>query len=175
MDELLTSMTGSPANGMPFICGGSRAEVAPSKTGVVILPWVCPICDGTGRWDDKQRCEMCFGRGAIDDDDLGEWDRAELKRTTAPPGVMRSPCADCAFRPGSPESEHGAPPMPNSGEPFFCHHGMPVVAGSYAPTAWLDGRPLGAMVCAGWWAAQTGQPLPAGVYRPAKDGWGDHG
>lgn len=154
---------------MTFICGGSQAEIAPSSKGVVILPWVCPSCDGAGVWDDGLTCMMCHGRGAVAEDDLRDWDRAELKRTAPPPGVMKRPCADCAFRPGAPEQDQ-RPPLD---APFFCHHGMPVVAGAYAPVAWADGKPLGALVCAGWWAAATAQELPAEAYRPAKDGWGD--
>lgn len=154
-----------------FICGGSQAGKAPTQAGLAILPWVCPSCDGGGNWDDGLPCEMCKGRGAVDDETLGVWDRSELKRTPTPPGVMKGACRDCAFRPGSPEDQGVSTPAVTA-EPFSCHHGMPVVDGDYSPTAWFNGRPLGALVCAGWWAAQTGQPLPAEPYRPSNDGWG---
>ncbi|MGI5285318.1 hypothetical protein ACQEVF_18560 [Nonomuraea polychroma] len=49
---------------------------------------------------------------------------------------------------------------------------MPVVDGAYPPTAWADGKPLGALVCRGWWNAAAGLPAPAEPYRPARDGWG---
>ncbi|WP_344897942.1 hypothetical protein [Nonomuraea antimicrobica] len=49
---------------------------------------------------------------------------------------------------------------------------MRVVNGSYAPAAWFDGRPLGALVCRGWWNAVTGLAWLAEPYRPARDGWG---
>ncbi|MBP2704448.1 hypothetical protein JOL79_11545 [Microbispora sp. RL4-1S] len=154
---------------MTFICGGRpQPEIPPSSEGVVILPWVCPSCDGTGTWDDGLQCMLCGGRGAVNEEDLGEWDRAELKRTPIPPAVMKTPCRDCAFRPGAPEEDE----KPPADYPFYCHHGMPVVDGAYAPTAWADGKPLGALVCRGWWAAATGEDLPAEAYRPANDGWG---
>lgn len=153
-----------------FICGGSQAGAAPGDA-LAFFPWVCPSCDGQGVWPDALRCEMCQGRGAVDDETLGDWDRSELKRTPAPPGVMKAACRDCAFRPGSPEDQ-GEGNAPAAVQPFFCHHGMPVVNGEYSPTAWFGGRPLGALVCAGWWAAHTGQPLPDEPYRPANDGWG---
>jgi hypothetical protein len=84
---------------------------------------------------------------------------------------MPAPFADCALRPGSPEEDE-PPPLER---PFYCHHGLPVIGGAYAPTAWADGKPLGALVCRGWWNAATGQELPAEPYRPARDGWGKHG
>lgn len=111
----------------------------------------------------------CLGRGCITAEhaaELGGVDVGGLKRVPDPPGVMRSPCRDCAFRPGSPES--GKPPPLD--RPFYCHKGMPVVAGRYAPVAWSGGVPLGALVCAGWWAAVTGQPLPEVEYQPSRDG-----
>ncbi|MDT0435661.1 MULTISPECIES: hypothetical protein [Streptomyces] len=78
---------------------------------------------------------------------------------------MRTPCADCAYRPGSPEREALGAQLPEN-EPFFCHQGLPISAtGAYTPVATFRGLPLGAMVCAGWWAAQTGEPLPGKPYR----------
>lgn len=128
-----------------------------------ILPWKCPLCvggiepspDGQGR----ERCIHCAGFG-LTDDPLGDAERAPR-----PPGVMRTPCADCAFRQGSPELENAGVQLPDD-EPFYCHQGLPVSAfGAYTPVATFRGLPLGAMVCAGWWALKTGEDLPAKPYR----------
>ncbi|GAA3722757.1 hypothetical protein GCM10022224_104460 [Nonomuraea antimicrobica] len=157
-----------------FICGGHFSpEVPPSGVGVVILPWQCPLCEGEGRWGDGSACVLCDGRGAITAEAAADWlkgepEVSELKRSPVPPGVMRKPCGDCALRPGSPEEDE--PPSPE--RPFYCHFGMRVVNGSYAPAAWFDGRPLGALVCRGWWNAVTGLAWLAEPYRPARDGWG---
>lgn len=151
-----------------------RAELAPSATDVVILPWVCPMCEGEGEVPTAGPCRDCDGRGAITDEAAQIWaevEGVELRRTPTPPAVMGKPCGDCAFRPGAPEEDA----RPSLEQSFYCHHGMPVVAGGYAPVAWAKGMPLGAMVCAGWWAARTGKDLPAAPYRPARDGWGERG
>lgn len=132
-------------------------------SGLFIAPWKCPFCvggiepgpDGEAR----ERCLHCSGSG-LTDDPCGEAERAPR-----PPGVMRAPCADCAFRRGSPELENQGVQLPDD-EPFFCHQGLPVNAfGAYVPVATFRGLPLGAMVCAGWWALKTGEPLPAKPYR----------
>lgn len=153
------------------LCGGaSTPETAPG-TGLVILPWQCPLCEGQGRWGSGERCMECHGRGAITREEADVWRQTEgvtLTPTPVPPGVMRAPCADCAFRPGAPEEDE-RPPMDR---PFYCHHGMPIVDGAYAPVAWADAKPLGALVCRGWWDAATGKDLPVQDYRPARDGWG---
>lgn len=129
-----------------------------------ITPYVCPnpgcvgglMAGGTGGVD---RCPHCSGSG-LTGDPMGGADRAPR-----PPGVMRAPCADCALRPGSPELEENGARLPES-EPFFCHQGLPVsAAGRYEPVATFRGLPLGAMVCAGWWALRTGEQLPAAPYR----------
>ncbi|GIH70306.1 hypothetical protein [Sphaerimonospora thailandensis] len=158
---------------MTFICGVPSAELPPSSNSVVILRWLCPLCSDQDQMPGEE-CGLCLGRGAITQDTADTWlTMAEpgdppLRPAPVPPAVMRSPCRDCAFRPGAPEEDE-QPPVER---PFYCHHGMPVVNGAYAPTAWADGKPLGAMVCRGWWAAATGEPLPAEAYRPANDGWG---
>lgn len=153
---------------------GPRAELAPSATDLVILPWVCPMCEGDGRVESLAgACPECDGRGGITHQAAWIWadvEGAELRPTPTPPAVMKHPCGSCALRPGSPE-EDAPPPLD---KPFFCHTSMPVVRGGYAPAAWAKGMPLGYMVCAGWWDAATGKDLPARAYRAANDGWGDH-
>lgn len=150
-----------------------RTELAPSATDMIVLPYICPMCEGDGRCESLAgRCPECDGRGAISNQAAEIWaDVADvqLKRAPTPPAVMRSPCGSCAFRPGAPEEDE----PPSLEQPFYCHTGMPVVSGSYAPIAWAKGMPLGAMVCAGWWAAVTDKDLPARAYRAATDGWGD--
>lgn len=127
-----------------------------------ITPFKCPFCIGglaAAFGDATERCDHCSGIG-LTDDPCGGADRAPR-----PPGVMRTPCADCALRPGSPELENAGVQLPDD-EPFFCHQGLPMNAvGAYTPVAMFRGLPLGAMVCAGWWALKTGEPLPATPYR----------
>ncbi|MEU9887934.1 hypothetical protein [Sphaerisporangium sp. NPDC051011] len=156
---------------MATVCG-PRAEVAPSPDDVVIYPWVCPVCDGDGQAAGLPTCPECGGRGALTAEIGRIWADAgaELRPTPTPPAVMGKACGSCAFRPGAPE-EDAQPPLDKA---FFCHTGMPVVDGSYAPVAWAKGMPLGAMVCAGWWAAVNDRRLPDAPYRPARDGWGEH-
>lgn len=128
-----------------------------------IHPWLCPLCVGGLILDEAgqavERCLHCSGT-SLTDDPLSKADRAPR-----PPGVMRAACADCALRRGSPELENCGVALPEE-EPFFCHQGLPVSAdGRYRPVATFRGLPLGAMVCAGWWALKTGEPLPAKPYR----------
>lgn len=128
-----------------------------------IRPYVCPLCVGglTKSWDGREtiECLHCDGTG-LTDDPCGE-----ARRAPRPPGVMRTACADCALRRGSPELEESGARLPEDG-PFWCHQGLPVSAtGRYEPVAMYKGQPLGAMVCAGWWALKTGEPLPAAAYR----------
>jgi hypothetical protein len=127
-----------------------------------ITPYKCPFCTGGLVLDAKDtvdRCHHCAGTG-LTDDPCGDAERAPR-----PPGVMRTPCGDCAYRPGSPELEENGARLPED-EPFYCHQGLPVSAsGAYVPVAMFRGLPLGAMVCAGWWAHRTGEPLPAKPYR----------
>lgn len=125
---------------------------------LVITPWKCPFCVA-GLIGTDERCIHCAGTG-LTDDPCGDAERAPR-----PPGVMRTACADCAYRQGSPELENAAAQLPDA-EPFYCHQGLPVSAtGAYTPTAMFRGLPLGAMVCAGWWAVQTGEPLPEREFR----------
>lgn len=128
-----------------------------------ITPWHCPMCVGgiTPSSDGLEgpACPHCSGTG-LTNKPGGPADLAPR-----PPGVMRAPCADCAYRPESPEREALGSTLPVD-EPFFCHQGVPVSAKfSYVPTATFRGLPLGLMVCAGWWAFKTGEPLPAVPYR----------
>lgn len=128
-------------------------------TKLTITPWKCPLCVGGLIGTDGERCLHCHGTG-LTDDPLGDAERAPR-----PPAVMRAACADCAFRRGSPELEALGASLPVD-EPFFCHQGVPVSGkGAYEPTAMFNGLPLGLMVCAGWWADQTGDQLPEREYR----------
>lgn len=127
-------------------------------TELRITPWRCPFCVA-GLFADNEHCLHCAGTG-LTSEPCGPAERAPR-----PPGVMRAPCADCAYRPGSPELDQVGVTLPEE-EPFYCHQGLPVSAsGAYVPVAMFRGLPLGAMVCAGWWAQQTGEPLPAREYR----------
>ncbi|MCZ4611921.1 hypothetical protein O3S80_50880 [Streptomyces sp. Lzd4kr] len=129
---------------------------------LLILPFKCPFCLGglaAAIEGGTDHCHHCSGIG-LTDDPCGDAERAPR-----PPGVMRTPCADCAFRRGSPELENQGVQLP-ADEPFYCHQGLPVNAqGKYTPVATFRGLPLGAMVCAGWWAMRTGEDLPAKPYR----------
>jgi hypothetical protein len=129
-----------------------------------ITPYACPMPGCVGGLiatisGDTDRCLHCAGTG-LTADPMGGADRAPR-----PPSVMRTACADCAFRQGSPELENAGVQLPDD-EPFFCHQGLPIDAsGRYQPVAVFRGLPLGAMVCAGWWALRTGEQLPAQPYR----------
>lgn len=149
------------------------------RTDLHITPYVCPLPGCVGGLiktinGDTDRCLHCAGSG-LTDDPMGGADRAPR-----PPGVMRTPCADCALRTGSPELEQNGATLPDN-EPFYCHQGLPISAdGRYQPVAMFRGLPLGAMVCAGWWALKTGEQIPAKPYREIPLGeddidrrWGD--
>lgn len=137
---------------------------------VSIDTYVCPWCVGNRRWANGETCINCHGTGTTVSPEPGldmsrdyldgvEPEEAAPVPLPRPPAVMKQPCVDCAFRPGSPEEES----RPGPDVPFFCHHGMHRVPGpeaDYLPTATVDGMPLGALVCAGWWALATGNPLP---------------
>lgn len=133
-------------------------------TGLYIAPYICPMpgCVGGRISDDHggtDRCLHCAGSGLTDDPVGG------AERAPRPPGVMKAACGDCAYRLGSPEREALGMNLPEE-EPFYCHQGLPVsAAGRYEPIATFRGLPLGAMVCAGWWALKTGEALPAAAYR----------
>ena len=143
-----------------FVCGPRPAA---NTATITIFKYVCPYCDGTGRWSpDGETCLECNGLGLCNDP-TGYAD-TELTRAPRPPAVMARPCTDCAYRPGSPEE--GSESLPGVGAPFFCHHGMFRVGEGYVATAITDGGlPLGAMVCAGWWALANGEPLPEREFR----------
>lgn len=128
-------------------------------SGLVITPWKCPLCVGGYIDDGDEKCFHCAGTG-LTDDPLGQAERAPR-----PPGVMRAACADCALRAGSPELEANGANLPDE-SPFYCHQGVPTnAAGKYTPTAMCDGKPVGLMVCAGWWAMRSGEPMPSAPYR----------
>jgi hypothetical protein len=146
---------------------------------VRIYAWLCPWCDpagvmnpggSTGRMADGSRCLDCGGCGMLTADqvkDPSAFEAGELKPVPRPPAVMRRPCVDCAYRPGSPESgDDGETPIrPAADVPFFCHHGLVRVGDAYESPAYVGSLPLGAMVCAGWWALATGKPLPVEDFR----------
>lgn len=141
------------------ICG---TGATPNTATVTLYRYVCPSCDGTGRWAEGETCMQCHGYGLTDN--VRGWEEGEITPAPTPPAVMRNPCVDCAYRPGSPEE--GSPSRPGPTQPFFCHHGLHRVGDGYVATAMLDdGTPLGAMVCAGWWAMATGRPLPEKAFR----------
>jgi hypothetical protein len=84
---------------------------------------------------------------------------------------MRTPCVDCAYRPGSPEDDPDSERPDSAEHPFFCHHGMHRIDDGdgdvgYVPAAWAGGLPLGYMVCAGWWdSVVEGGPAPERQFR----------
>lgn len=149
------------------LCGDGPGRRTGPKLTVSLNPYVCPWCDGEGRWNaDGERCMNCSGAGVTDDPTPGvDIDGNEIPAVPLPrpPAVMRSPCVDCAYRPGSPEED--SPARPDASVPFYCHHGMHRVGDGYQAAAWVGGMPLGYMVCAGWWALATGQPLPDKEFR----------
>ncbi|MGI8333449.1 hypothetical protein ACRYCC_26150 [Actinomadura scrupuli] len=138
-------------------------DPAAAEADLHIFPWRCPMCVGGlvlgPDGEAVERCLHCAGSG-LTNDPCGP---AEL--APRPPGVMRTACADCALRPGSPELENAGVVLPYE-EPFFCHQGVYVSAsGRYEPVATFRGLPLGLMVCAGWWAMRTEQAMPTKPYR----------
>lgn len=133
-----------------FGCGGPP----PPGAGLHVLPWVCPLCEGTGQWSDGDRCAECTGRGLLaDKPDPETWEGYTIRRAPRPPAVAPAKCRDCAFRPGSPEAE-APPPLDR---PFYCHHGTQPTAYGYSAPIMFDGAPIGERVCAGWWEAVTGE------------------
>lgn len=156
--------------GQPLIFTGCNAPVSPAAAAgqVRILAWVCWMCGGRGRWESGERCMQCTGCGLTDDlcGATENVDGTPLRRAPRPPAVMARPCADCAFRPCSPEAENGTlDAVTASGQPFWCHHGLHDTGEAYTPAAVIGELPLGAMLCAGWWAHAAGEPLPAAAYR----------
>jgi len=152
------------ANRAPMIhlCGSGRASVGPSPKAR-IYPYACPFCDGGElvAGPDPEPCLHCHGTGVTDD--VKGWNPDLIKRVPRPPAVMKSPCVDCAYRPGSPESATGI--APGADTPFYCHHGMIRQGDGYVATATVGTLPLGAMVCASWWDMATGGELPTTPFR----------
>lgn len=175
-DAILSCMT--RALGMP-----RHATVrTPGRPAVVINRYRCPWCDPdgpfndggqAGRVGDGSRCPDCHGSGVLTADRVpnpGVFEPGELQELGRPPAVMKRPCSDCAYRPGSPEDDThpdmlGMPVRPGPDVPFFCHHGMVRVGDGYESIAYVGTLPLGAMVCAGWWALAMGDPLPDKAFR----------
>lgn len=175
VDQVLAGDVQGAARALIDAAGLPRAAVTDRPT-VTYSRWVCPTCDGTGRYGDA-RCHHCAGYGLTNDiEDPDVW--PGLREAPRPPAVMRAPCVDCAFRPGSPEDEaaagsYGTGPCPDVSAPFFCHHGLHRVDGdrgaSYEATAYVGGMPLGAMVCASWWALLCDGELPGSRLAPFRD------
>jgi hypothetical protein len=149
---------------------------APAVGKVHRQRFVCPWCRGWGTWLGGERCAECAGYGTTDNPepgvdlytDYGDQDPPELKPEPIPrpPGVMRQPCVDCAFRRGSPEMTNQGEGLPGGESPFYCHHGLVRVGTGYLPGSTLGGRPLGALVCANWWALHIdGAPLKVEGFR----------
>jgi hypothetical protein len=157
---------------------GLPRHAATGQLPVTIHRWVCPVCDGDGRAGDGGRCHFCAGYGLTNDiRDPAAW--PGLRAAPRPPAVMRSPCVDCAYRPGSPEDPgpygeeidcgNASFRRPDASTPFFCHHGMHRVGDGYESPAYVGTLPLGAMVCAGWWARALDEELPDEHLRPFRD------
>lgn len=162
------------------LCGlGQRATRDADR--VTVCRYRCPFCDpdgplresitpGTpaGRWSSGERCMHCGGSGFTDD--LGGFGESDVRLADVPPAVMRRPCTDCAYRPGSPERGQDGDdslaglPGADSG-PFYCHHGLLRIGDGYVSPAMLGSRPIGAFVCAGWYAIAAGAPLPDQAFR----------
>lgn len=95
-----------------------------------------PCCDSSAYWG-PEKC-TCWER--VHDQDQGPAQIDAEMRTAA------HMCADCAFRPASPERRDSEQAvcssgdlmrlaMPDNPERFFCHRGMRSIVGHYHPTA----------------------------------------
>jgi hypothetical protein len=154
------------------LCGGSNYPVEVPDLGA-------PCCYGAAIYG-AQAC-TCWEP---------VYDLAQQQPRTAVPQVRATPCADCAYRGGSPE-RRGDPEYAGSGaeldriveagEPFYCHQGIrrPVRyrhpsgaeveghAASYDPPIVVgvphraDGAP--ADLCAGWAARRLRALAEAGL------------
>lgn len=124
--------------------------------------FLCPVCEGRPSEFD---CPHCHRQGITSD--VAGWEPHEVVELPRPPGVMKTPCGDCATRTGSPEDENGDGACFDLTKPFHCHWGgMVRIEGRYVPIAQTaDGTPVGALVCAGWWDHLTGQDRPREPYR----------
>jgi hypothetical protein len=134
---------------------------------LTIFLWMCPWCKGgTDPFDVPAGCLHCGGAGMTND--VGGWEPHELTRAPLPPTLMKAPCAGCALREGSPESERADSLRFGADNPFWCHAGL---VGDdekgYSSPAMMGELPFGAFVCRGWWdlyIEENGKPL-----RPYKD------
>lgn len=141
----------------------------PDEPQLTVYRWVCPFCEHGDMGPATGRCLHCGGVGLTND--VEGWPEDELTPAPVPPGVMRRPCPDCAFRPGSPEREALGQTLPEAA-PFWCHHGCAIgygdsyqPIGTYRPAGASRDLPLGELLCAGWWAMVTGRPLPKEEFR----------
>lgn len=144
-----------------------HGRTPPPVTGTTLLLWHCPVCDLDGQGVDSG-CLHCHGTGFTDN--IAGWEDA-ARPAPRPPAVMARPCADCAFRIGSPEQDEDweLRELGEADRPFWCHQGMPLVRGGYSPTAMIAGIPLGYKVCGGWWDWVATGRLPAKPYRELVD------
>lgn len=134
------------------------------RPGLQVLAWVCPMCGGSGRWSEGERCMECVGYGLVAQrPDPAAWGAANVRRAPRPPAVMEAACRDCAYRAGAPEEETPPP----ADRPFFCHHGCQPTDDGYTAQVTFDGLPIGEKICAGWWFTVTGQGEAPG--RPFAD------
>ncbi len=140
-----------------------------SAAELIVYRYRCPFCTEGDMGPSTGRCLHCAGSGLTND--IEHVPKEMVVEAPVPPGVMRQPCRDCAFRPGSPELEDGGKCFPDDG-PFWCHHGTArgygganVPLGSWRPPGHTRDIPLGELICAGWWAQQTGRPLPTEPFR----------
>ena len=164
-----------------FVCGTAPMTRPAGEPGTVTINgYVCPWCAGTGRWHDGDRCMNCSTAGVTDTTTPGvdfsrDYGRGVEPPEVAPvplprpPAVMRAPCLDCAYRPGSPEEDSTA--RPDGSTPFFCHHGMarvdhPDGGTTYHAASYVGALPLGYFVCAGWWQQfAEGKAAPETAFR----------
>lgn len=140
------------------VAAAEARRVKPDAT-----PWACHLCEGSGD-DGGGRCLHCAGNGYV----AAEADGCGLG--PRPPAVMARPCADCRFRPDSQEDEQGLAP-PDGASVFWCHQGVPLVAGEYRPLLWAGGMPVGSKVCGAWWdvvACGRDAPSRPAVYRDGR-------
>jgi hypothetical protein len=167
---------------MTFMCGVGDVTPSPVRTAKVsVHRYRCPWCLGFGRWASGETCHACAGVGTTNDpadgvdlhNDYAEGVDAPTTKAEPlprPPAVMRAPCVDCAYRPGSPEQEGGMT-LPKGDEmPFMCHHGLQRIdhedgSASYLPALEAQGFPIGAFVCASWYALALDEPLPDSAFK----------
>ncbi len=166
---------GSDASPVLNVCGGSSnvgaalyAALHPNPTDPAVPQGARWCCEGTGYWDGELARCTCW-TPVYDEDQVSPCLPVDLAAVQARDGL----CADCAFRPGSPErtdeyAREELYALADRGRPFWCHDGM------RRPDRWVhplgmtvsgdsdnwtpptlngvpfraDGRP--AMLCAGW-------------------------